>query len=231
MIGVAAVRAVQQGLPAATPNTAFGSLSCGRPTDGDHRMSARPPMRYTSLQRQLSLSFGAVQSQGREDAWPQPARAPELIALVGPLPLPVLARHRTPGAVRADHREDAAQDDAVVVARPSPWRSLRREQRRDHRPLHIGEAGRRWSWQRDHARGGRVVTRTGPGRRPMSRGDGLVCPTPPRPAQAERAPTRRFAQREHQPTHLRHGEGDQARDRAPFFARSSCRAAWRMTTR
>jgi len=42
MIGVGAVRTVQQGLPTATPNTAFRSVSCSRPADGDHRMSARP---------------------------------------------------------------------------------------------------------------------------------------------------------------------------------------------
>ncbi len=42
MIGGGAVRTVQQGLPTATPNTAFRSVSCSRPADGDHRMSARP---------------------------------------------------------------------------------------------------------------------------------------------------------------------------------------------
>lgn len=42
MIGVAAARTVRQGLPAATRHTACGSVSCGRPTEGDHRKAARP---------------------------------------------------------------------------------------------------------------------------------------------------------------------------------------------
>jgi len=49
MIGVGAVRTVQQGLPTATPNTAFRSVSCSRPADGDHRMSARPRIMWRGL--------------------------------------------------------------------------------------------------------------------------------------------------------------------------------------
>jgi len=67
MIGVAAVRTVQQGLPAATPNTACGSVACGRPTDGDHRMAARPMMWHAGMESawQQNPAPGSVQWRAR----------------------------------------------------------------------------------------------------------------------------------------------------------------------
>jgi hypothetical protein len=52
MIGVGAVRTVQQGLPTATSNTAFRSVSCSRPADGDHRMSARPRIIWRGVRQE-----------------------------------------------------------------------------------------------------------------------------------------------------------------------------------
>lgn len=78
-------------------------------------------------------------------------------------------------------------------------------------------------WVAAH-RVGTLGGRRGTVRRP------LLCPSPPRPTQTERPLLVGYGHRQHQPTHVRHGERDHAGIIAPFSAASSCRAVARTTT-
>ena len=179
------------------------------------------------LQRHLAFSFG----QSLKEALPEAGGAPHPRALVGRFPRAVLPGHRPPGGLGAHHPQDAGEHRAVIVARPSPCRLLRREDRRDAMPLGVGQprldhwrwrsgAGGRWGLPAECATCGVRAS-----------GDRLVGPAPPRPPEPEGPALRGIAHGQDQPTHLWHRERDQTGVGAPFCPRSSCCAAWRMTTR
>jgi hypothetical protein len=181
--------------------------------------------------RPLQRHFTSSRSQRGQDARPEAGGAPESVPLVRRLPLAVFRWQRSPGGAGAHHPQDASEHGPVVVARPSGRGLLGREQRLDPAPLgvgqlHLGGRGRRSS---AGGRCGRSAERTPRGM--AARGNRLVASPPSGPREPERPLLRGVAHGEDQPTHLWHRERDQAGVGAPFCPCSSCRAAWRMTTR
>ena len=176
----------------------------------------------------LRVPFG----QSLKDALPEAGGAPAPIALVRRFPLAALLGHRAPRGPRAHHPQDAGEHGPVVMAR-SPGRWLLGRQQR----LRPGATRRRSAPPRPLADGG------------AARARGRAAWRDVRRTAWQRAATAWWARRHRdqpsrndrrsaaspiasdQPAHLRHREGDQVGIGAPFCPHSSCRAAWRRTTR
>src|SRR5947209_16825376 len=75
-----------------------------------------------------------------EDLLPDTGLPPALIPAVDRLPGTEVLGDFPPGGARPDHPEQTGQDAAMVVGRPSRRWFLRWQDRRDPRPLLIGQA-------------------------------------------------------------------------------------------
>jgi hypothetical protein len=173
-------------------------------------------MDHLVLQRQLRGIGRVVPVECLEDLRPEAGVAPAVIATVDRLPGTEVCRQVAPGGSRPHHPEHAREDGAVVMGGATRGRLLRREQRRDARPVCIGELrnGRSEGLDRERAVRGRLLMC--PTCRVTAPGDRLVPAAKGRPGEVDAAAVGGRGEGEQQAADFRHGERDQALS-APFL--------------